>query len=137
VVADVEEKRWTAHIESAQPSATQVLPGESVRVTVRLRPYRAEAITEELILTVPSDASPGPVTVVVRGGGWGMEPPTEEDDGLEETGELLEESVQDLDRLVEEFVRRERNHEIVAEFYSSADTWPRGADLGDDDEGED
>ncbi|HEY8417934.1 MAG TPA: SpoIVB peptidase S55 domain-containing protein [Limnochordales bacterium] len=131
IVADIEQARRTAHIESAQPSTTQVLPGESVRVSVRLRPYRAEAITEELILTVPPDASPGPVTVVVRGGGWGLEPPLAEEDRLEETDELLEENVQDLERLIEEFVRRERNHEIVAEFYSSTDTWPQEPNAGD------
>lgn len=142
LVADVEQKRWTAHIESAEPSTTEVLPGESVRITVRLRPYRDEAITEELILTVPPDASAGPVTVVVRGGGWGYEPDLEDEDIWEDPDDSLEENAQDLERLIEEFVRRERNNEIVAEFYSSPDTWSEepeedeadgAADEGEDD----
>src|SRR5690606_5160357 len=131
VVADIQERRWTAHIEEAQPSTTEVLPGESVRITVRLRPYRGEALTEELILTVPEDASPGPVTVVVRGGGWGLEPPVDEEELLEDPEELLGENVQDLDRLIEEFVRRERNHEIVAEFYSSREPWSEETEAED------
>ena len=131
VVAEVEEQRWTARIEEATPSTAEVMPGESVRITVRLRPFRGEAMTEELILTVPKDASPGPVTVVVRGGGWGEESSLEEDeDELEDPEELLGENIQDLDRLIEEFVRRERNNEVVAEFYSSRDTWSEESEAG-------
>lgn len=129
VVAEVEEQRWTARIEEATPSTTEVMPGESVRITVRVRPFRGEAMTEELILTVPKDASPGPVTVVVRGGGWAKESSLEEDEEeLEDPEELLGENIQDLGRLIEEFVRRERNNEIVAEFYSSRDTWSAGSE---------
>lgn len=134
VVAEVEEGRWTARIEDAEPSATEVAPGESVRISVRVRPFRGEAFTEELILTVPEDASPGPVTVVVRGGGW-EESSFEEDEEFEEdVQELLDENSQSLERLIEEFVRRERNNEIVAEFYSSRDTWLEDFAAGDETE---
>jgi len=140
VVAEVEEHRWTARIEEATPSSTEVIPGESVRVTVRLRPFRGEAMTEELILTVPKDASPGPVTVVVRGGGWGEESALDEDqEDVDDSEELLGENVQDFDRLIEEFVRRERNNEVVVEFYSSRETRSEEAGNGDDedDDGDD
>lgn len=123
IAAQVEEQRWTAHIEDAQPEAAEVRPGETVKIHVRLRPFRGEAVTEVLTLTVPREASPGTVSVTVRGGGWGLEPPLSEDDILEDPESLLGENVQDLERLIEEFVRRERNNEIVAEFYSQSTEW--------------
>lgn len=116
--AHVEQQRRTAHIERATPSKTEVRPGETVEIEVQLRPFRGEVVREVVSLTVPADALPGPVTVEVRGGGWGWRlPSTEEEELIIEDPEVTLGIVTDLERLIEEFVRRERNNEIVAEFY--------------------
>lgn len=118
LTAQVEEQRWTAHIESAAPDRAEVFPGETVEIEVWLRPFRGELLRETIALTVPPDALPGPVTVEVRGGGWGWTVPSTDDENLIiEDPEVSLGVVSDLERLIDEFVRRERNNEIVAEFF--------------------
>lgn len=120
--AQIEQERWTAHVENAVPDKEQVHPGETVEIEVQLRPYRREPVREVISLTVPADAMPGYVTVEVRGGGWGLRPPVMEDDAIVDDPEEFLGIVSDLERLIDEFVRRERNNEIVAEFFGRRDT---------------
>lgn len=121
LTAQIEQQRWTAHLEHAVPSVTEVQPGETVDIDVRLRPYRGEPRREVVSLTIPHDALPGYVTVEVRGGGWGLRPPTTDDETILDDPEEFLGIVSDLELLIEEFVRRERNNEIVAEFYGRRD----------------
>lgn len=120
--AQIEQERWTAHIESAAPRTEQVHPGDTVEIEVQLRPYRREPIRDVISLTIPEDAMPGFVTVEVRGGGWGLRPPSTDDDAIVDDPEEVLGIVDDLERLIDEFVRRERNNEIVAEFFGRRDT---------------
>jgi hypothetical protein len=69
------------HVTSAQETATitdadlphdPVAPGGTVHVRVTVRPFRAEPQTEEIALTIPSNAAAGPAMLVVRGGGSGL-----------------------------------------------------------------
>lgn len=127
--AQVEEDRHTAHVEQARPDKAEVSPGDTVEVTVTLRPYRQAPVSQRLELTIPPDAAPGPVTVEVRGGGWGLRPPVaEEDTILDDPEEALGETVADLALLVEQFTRRERNNELVAEFYGPRRRSARGTE---------
>ena len=131
LTAQVEEARWTAHIERAAPDRREVRPGETVRIEVQLRPYRSEPVREVIALTVPEDAAPGYVTVEVRGGGWGLRPPIEAEEDIVDDPEEVIGIVDDLERLIDEFVRRERNNEIVAEFYGR-----RSANFGETEAGD-
>lgn len=118
--AQIEQRRITAHVEQAVPDKTEALPGETVQIAVTLRPYREAPFTEILQLKIPADAGRGGTTVEVRGGGWGLRPPVaEEDTILDDPETALGETVSDLSRLVDQFTRRERNNELVAEFYGS------------------
>lgn len=121
LTAQIEQKRWTAHLENAVPDKFEVHPGDTVNIEVQLRPYRSEPRKEVLALTVPHDALPGYVTVEVRGGGWGLRPPAPDEETIIDDPEEFLGMVSDLERLVDEFVRRERNNEIVAEFYGRRD----------------
>ncbi len=121
LTAHIEQQRWTAHIESATPDKEEVRPGETVHIEVQLRPYRSEPLRQVISLTVPHDALPGFVTVEVRGGGWGLRPPSTEEDTIVDDPEEFLGIVSDLERLIDEFVRRERNNEIVAEFFGRRD----------------
>ncbi|MCB9646168.1 MAG: hypothetical protein H6730_06170 [Deltaproteobacteria bacterium] len=56
-----------AQVEAVTPSAPRARPGEVVRLSVRLRPYRGEAFEVPLELKVPEDAE-GEVEVYVGGG---------------------------------------------------------------------
>lgn len=116
--ARIEQQRRTAHVEHARPEHGRVFPGDTVSIDVTLRPYREEPVTVPIQLTIPHDAGRGLVTVDVRGGGWGLRPPVEEEDTiLDDPEELLGETVSDLTLLIDRFTRRERNNELVAEFY--------------------
>lgn len=133
--AQIEERRWTAHVEQIVPDKREVRPGETVDIEVQLRPYRSEPLREVVSLTVPEDAMPGFVTVEVRGGGWGLRPPSDDEETIVDDPEEFLGIVSDLERLIDEFVRRERNNEIVAEFYGRRDLRSdevEGEDAADD-----
>ncbi len=126
----VEEQRKTASIEKAIPRQFQVVAGESMEVEVTIRPYRDLVEYRVLRIDVPEDTLPGLMTVTVRGGGSGYyaSKPTvhstlqsiEEDDSenrLEPSGG------ESLEKLIETYMRREQNNEIVAEFYPFIDSY--------------
>lgn len=133
VSIDVESHRRTARIEEARPYPQRVRPGESVEVEVTLRPFREGVVRERVTIQVPENASPGTVGVVVRSGGWGSEEPTEE-----ERQELPEEGISNLSALMENLANRERNNDLVVEFYPRREEprGPRNNDLWDEEPAE-
>lgn len=125
---EIEEERWTARIVQATPQQPVVRPGESVDVEVTLRPYRGPDETKIIRLDVPYDVHPGEVTVTARSGGFGyfrvpsdyvptgVDEPSSQD---EEEGDLGVEppSIHSLEGLVDIFMNREKNNEVVVEFF--------------------
>ncbi|NPV54406.1 MAG: hypothetical protein HPY71_12970 [Firmicutes bacterium] len=122
---DIDERRVSASIEGAAVKETSVKPGDTVHIEVKIRPFRAEPVTQVIALTIPEDTAPGSLYVTVRGGGvapgdeearraGGKEPPKEGEKGKWDA----------LDKMVKDFSERERNNDIVAEFY------PNPGDLG-------
>lgn len=112
VFIDVERERRTARIEDARPYPQRARPGDTVEVEVTLRPFRRNTVKERVTIQIPKNVSPGTVGVVVRSGGWGSEEPSEE-----ERPEVPEEGVSNLAMLVENLANRERNNDLVVEFY--------------------
>lgn len=125
----VENTRKTAEIEKAVPRVFQVYPGESVDVEVKIRPFRGMVETRVLRIQIPEDTLPGLMTVTVRGGSSGyyaIKPTvhtTIESLQQEELDEMWRESTtaESLDILLNKYMNRERNNEIVAEFYPFID----------------
>ena len=125
IEVEVAQERKTATIEKAVPSTFHVKSGEHVDVEVTIRPYRGASETRTLRLEIPQDIATGLLTVTVRGGGAGYyveKPPVhtsvleleeEEDEPVRATISGAE----SLDALITEYMDRERNNEIVAEFY--------------------
>ncbi|HHY10827.1 MAG TPA: hypothetical protein GX528_09750, partial [Firmicutes bacterium] len=124
---EVTPERKTATIEKARPKMSYVAAGESVDVEVVIRPYRQETETRIMRIDIPANTSPGPLTVTVRSGGAGYfvsKPPVHTP--IIKEGDLNDEDspsravisgAESLDVLVEEYMDREKNNEIVAEFY--------------------
>jgi SpoIVB peptidase S55 len=52
------ERRW-ARLESARTDASEARPGDDVNVEVLLRPYRGEAVIEDISVRIPTSASKG------------------------------------------------------------------------------
>ena len=64
----VDSERKTASLVSATPDRMKVKPGETVNLTVKLRPYRQAEETVVIPYTVPITMKPGPLTLDVHGG---------------------------------------------------------------------
>lgn len=66
---DIDNKRNTASVIEAKPDKASVKPGETVKLTLKLKPYRKEI--EELVVpfTIPEDTPSGAALLEVRGGG--------------------------------------------------------------------
>ncbi len=125
VEVEVGQERKTATIEKAVPTAFHAKAGEFVDVDVTIRPYRGPSEIRTLRVEVPQDIAPGLLTVTVRGGGAGYyveKPPVhtsllEIDEGEDEPVRYRISGAESLDALITEYMDRERNNEIVAEFY--------------------
>lgn len=66
---NVEGGRRTATILSAVPSKKTVSPGETIRFTTTIKPYRRDKETVIIPFTVPEDQPSGALALDVRGGG--------------------------------------------------------------------
>jgi hypothetical protein len=132
IEVEVAQERKTATIEQAVPSSFHVKAGGFVDVDVTIRPYRGRSETRTLRLEIPADIAPGLLTVTVRGGGEGyyvekppvhtsiLEPGDEEDEPVRQ----VISGAESLDSLITQYMDRERNNEIVAEFYPFLDNRP-------------
>lgn len=139
----VDSSRQTARIERATPQKAAVNPGEAVPVTISLRPFRKQPETHMLTLNIPNQIAGGDVTVTVRGGSpinlqISPEQVAEEltgDQGGEQAAsasgaEAADLSTADsLEKLIDDFSRRERNNDLIAEFYPQT-AGGLGADAG-------
>lgn len=67
-VRSMPNARW-ATIDSAWSDKKEVHPGETVTVKVALRPYRGEPFLREVPITIPAQASPGTLHLLVSDAG--------------------------------------------------------------------
>lgn len=142
IEVEVAQERKTATIEKVIPNKFNVRPGEFVDVEVTIRPYRALSQTRMMRIQIPEDTSPGLLTVTVRGGGAGyyvVKPPVHTSilDQTEDDDEPIRSVVlgaETLDALVTEYMDRERNNDLVAEFYPFLESFDQEDTLIDGEE---
>jgi len=67
-VRSLPNARW-ATIDSAWSDKKEVHPGETVTVKVALRPYRGEPFLREVPITIPAQASPGTLHLLISDAG--------------------------------------------------------------------
>ena len=104
-------------------------PGDDIFVLVQIRPFRGEPETISVNLPIPKDITPGKVKVTVRPGtsissiddssvnvSDKLELQTEE-----RKGTPLSQEAKDWEKLLKDFVSREKNNQIVIEFYPPVD----------------
>lgn len=131
---EISSNRKTAVIERVKPDRRVVSPGESILIEVVLRPYRGKRETKILRLDIPEEAQPSTVHVTVRGGGVldlssQSVPYHTHLSNLDENGEAPEEEylpteAESLEKLINDFIDRPRNHDLVAEFIPFLDPFP-------------
>lgn len=117
VNVSVNEERRTATVMEAKPNAAKAKPGETISITVKLKPFRGENITRVVPYTIPKDQKPGPMTLEVRGGG--MIPLTQlllKKQGLDD--DILngdKKKNQSFADMLKEFSQSDHNNDIVVE----------------------
>lgn len=124
VEARITRQPQVAQIVEVRPAATRGAAGDSVLIEVELQTYRGPRETRAIRLTIPPGTPAGRVAVTVRGG-YSTSPSAVVHAELfaeEKTGEPVEEGLPlpeggSLEEQLETFRTRERNYELVAEFY--------------------
>lgn len=114
VHVEIDQTRKTASIIQVQPSKPQVKAGETVELTVKLKPYRAEEVSIVVPYTVPKHQQPGNVMLEVRGGGL---VPLTQMMMLQQTIDLSaeEDKTKTIEMSVKEFLDKNKNNEIVVD----------------------
>jgi hypothetical protein len=107
----LESKRQTATIERVFVRKGRYEPGETVELGVVLKPYRSQPITREVRLVLPQSLRSGRYTLQVRGG---MQPaPTLLPGLVVRTAAPEQAPPTSLQQMVNRFVERERNNDLV------------------------
>jgi len=114
---EVDQSNTMAYLQRVELDDNPVFPGDEVTATVILRPYRADLIKKEITFTIPEDIPPGRASIVVSGGPpW--QPPIPEED------EEMVYPYEDFQNMLQSFIDRPRNNQLVVEIYP-AYTFPR------------
>jgi hypothetical protein len=90
-------------------------PGDTIRVKVRLQPYRTDAVWREFSVKVPDDFPAGNTMVVVHGGGDLISPSELSGKGrsLFGMGPILDLRAHDLDSVLDQIVSWPLNNELL------------------------
>ena len=115
VNVEMTQERRTAYISEAKASATTVKPGDTVRVTAKLKPFRSQPITRTVAFTVPKDQPVGPMTLSVRGGGMVPLLQLLMKKDLDDLLRPEKNRQKSFDDLLKDFSLRDHNNDLVVE----------------------
>lgn len=114
----VDEDRRTATIIEAKTDQLAVKPGDTVNITVKLKPFRGEPITKVVPFTVTKEQPEGTMMLEVRGGG--LIPLSQlllKRQGLDE--DLFKpdkKKNKSFEKILKEFSQSDRNNDIVVDI---------------------
>ena len=112
VDAEINDGRKTASLVSAVPDKKSVKPGETVRFTVTLQPYRKPAETIVIPYTVPLTAREGRLTLDIHGGSL---VPTAQTTPNNVVLPSTEPPAKEYEKRIKNFINMGRNNQIVIE----------------------
>lgn len=144
------DERRTGVVERARlVQERPVRPGEAAEVEVLVRPYRGEVRRERLSLTVPDDLPAGRYVILVHGGGAsgpgeagedeeappedGGHAPSPDPEKLKPAPPKTQEpktNAESFEDLIDQFVKRDRNNELVAQLVRAGMEEGEGLDEG-------
>jgi hypothetical protein len=117
----LESRRGDASVDRIFVKKDEFEPGETVEIGVVLRPYKRDRITRTIQVKIPEDTPDGAATLIVRGGGVG-EMTTQSSGSVSQDAMPTITGPDDLNgsdnakQLIERYLQRERNNQIVAKL---------------------
>ncbi|MEI6914743.1 MAG: SpoIVB peptidase S55 domain-containing protein, partial [Armatimonadota bacterium] len=113
------QTRQTLDIERVAIDKTTYEPGQTVNITVQMRPYKSNPIVKTLQVKIPKDALDGRASVIVQGGGTVADTP-----GMPSSPGMpvmarpgIPEEIRDagsLEQMLQRFSQLNRNDQLVA-----------------------
>lgn len=121
----VEEERRTASITEARVNTINAKPGDSIDISVQLKPYRGVPITRVVSYTIPKDQPAGAMILEVRGGGMIPLAQLLKRQGLDEDlfkvrKDKVKNKSKSFDSVIKEFTERDRNNDLVVEIFDTS-----------------
>lgn len=111
----IDSERKTAAITEARAAVAAARPGDTVPITVTLKPFRGEPITRVVNFVVPKNQPAGPLTLEVRGGGMVPLLYILKGQGMDSELIKLTKKQQSFAETVAELTNRDRNNDLVVE----------------------
>ena len=116
---DIDENCRSARMVEVKTDAKEAYPGETINFKVTIRPHRGDVIVEDVPYVVPSDASEGPLNLVLRGGGLVNKRTAEAVEKYKDSPLIKaiaqRERKMDFDEVMDKIRRQQRNNDIVIE----------------------
>ncbi|MCB1219762.1 MAG: hypothetical protein H7A35_11920 [Planctomycetales bacterium] len=123
--------------ESGHPmdQVPKFAPGETIRVKVKLQPYRTDPVWREFSLTVPEDFPSGNTTLIVHGGGdlVSMAPLGGKGRSLFGMGPIIDITKQDFDDILDQIMEWPTNNELLVTLVRPYDPNAVAASLSGED----
>ena len=117
---EISDRDNVALIQEAKIMNESIKAGDILEIQVTLLPYRSEPVVKRITFELPEDINPGLTTLVIDGGLTGISYqalPAEDDYGFEETKEAIIEGYKDLESILEDFLERPKNNELILQVY--------------------
>ena len=117
----------------------EIYPGDELDLKISLRPYRQESFEFEMLLELPEDIDPGPNTLSARSGQtYGQFWQTQYYDEYDPDDELAVSAAgyQNLDEMIDDFLERPRNNEMVLEVFPGFPAAPSIEEVEEDEDEE-
>jgi len=117
---EISDRDNVALIQEAKIMNESIKAGDTLEIQVTLLPYRSDSVVKRITFELPEDINPGLTTLVIDGGLTGISYqalPAEDDYGFEETKEAIIEGYKDLESILEDFLERPKNNELILQVY--------------------
>ncbi len=116
---EVENIDNVALIQEAKVLNESIKPGDRLEVEVTIRPYRQEPFVKTVFIDLPEDMNPGYASLMIDGGLTGESYQTIPEEGMEqeESNQAIIGGYKDLESILEDFLERPKNNELILQVY--------------------
>ncbi|MEJ6951263.1 SpoIVB peptidase S55 domain-containing protein [Natronospora cellulosivora (SeqCode)] len=116
---EIENEDRVALIQEAKVLNEIINPGDTVDIELTLLPYRSEPFSKMVSIELPDDVNTGIATLLIDGGltGESYQMIPDQIAGQDETNRAIIEGYKDLDSIIEDFLERPKNNDLILKLY--------------------